>query len=152
MIESHDYRLHLEGTSVKMGLLTDPDGTLEDLEVASPPEFGGPDGVWSPEHLFVASVSGCLMTTFRAIADLSKLEVVSYRDDAVGTLVRGEDRYYRIEKITLRPRIVIGEHASPERAHRLVEKAEQACLISRSVSSEIVVEPTVEVAAPVYNS
>lgn len=39
-----------------------------------PPEFGGPERTWSPEHLFVAAVSSCLMTTFRAIAEMSELE------------------------------------------------------------------------------
>ena len=35
-----------------------------DLTVATPPEFGGPAGVWSPEELLVASVGSCLLSTF----------------------------------------------------------------------------------------
>ena len=34
------------------------------LTVATPPEFGGPESVWSPEELFVASVGSCLLSTF----------------------------------------------------------------------------------------
>lgn len=44
-------------------------GDCRCVEVAAPPQFmGGIHGVWSPEHLFTAAVSGCLMTTFLAIA------------------------------------------------------------------------------------
>jgi len=35
------------------------------IEVATLPEFPkGIPGIWSPEHLFTAAVSSCLMTTF----------------------------------------------------------------------------------------
>lgn len=144
MIDSHDYPLYLESTGHKEGVLTSPDD-LPKLDVASPPEFGGPERVWSPEHLFVAAVSSCLMTTFRAIADMSKVEIVDYRDEPSGHLVR-EDSLYRIESVTLRPHILIADPAQLERAHRLIEKAERACLISRSVSADIRLLPTIEVA------
>ena len=147
MIDSHDYTVTLDGTGPKTGKLTDHTLAVA-IDVASPPEFGGPQGVWSPEHLFVASASACLMTTFQAIADLSGVEVISYSDQATGHLQRGEDRRYRIDKITLRPSIVVGGvHA--DRALRLVFKAEAACLISGSINSEIVVEPDMQVVTPV---
>ena len=148
MIESHDYFLHLEGTGPKTGTMTADEDNLPMLHVASPPEFGGPDSIWSPEHLFVAAVSSCLMTTFRSIADLSKLEVVAYADDPVGHLIRDESRMYRIESVTLRPRVTIADPEKVDRALRLIEKAEAACLVSRSVSAEIHLEPTVDVVEP----
>ena len=147
MIESHDYTVTLDGTGPKTATLTDHTLAVA-IDVASPPEFGGPQGVWSPEHLFVASVSACLMTTFQAIADLSGVEVISYSDQAIGHLQRGEDRRYRIDKITLRPRVVVNG-VQADRALRLVFKAEAACLISGSINSEIVVEPDIQVVTPV---
>ena len=147
MIDSHDYTVTLDGTGPKTGTLTDPALSVA-IEVASPPEFGGPHGVWSPEHLFVASVSACLMTTFQAIADLSGVKVISYSDQAIGHLQRGEDRRYRIDRITLRPRVVVSG-VEADRALRLVFKAEAACLISGSINSEVVVEPDIQVVAPV---
>jgi peroxiredoxin-like protein len=145
MIDTHEYPLRLEGMGPKEGVLTSTDD-LPKLDVASPPEFGGPGRTWSPEHLFVAALSSCLMTTFRAIATISNLDIVDYSDDAVGHLVR-EESLYRIASVTLRPRIVITDAEKVEKATRLVEKAERACLISRSVNAKIVVEPTIEVAA-----
>lgn len=94
MIDSYEYRLRLSGAGVKAGRFTDPEADLPPLRVASPPEFGGPGGIWSPEHMFVAAVSSCLMTTFRAIAEMASLEVVEYSDDASGRLARAEDGLY----------------------------------------------------------
>lgn len=151
MTEQHHYRIQLEGTGVKTGQLSAPADDLADLAVASPPEFGGPGRTWSPEHLFVAALSSCLMTTFRAIAAGSLLEVVSYHDEATGELVRAQDGMYRIESVVLRPRVVIADPTKLERAHRLLEKAERACLISRSVSCTVTMEPTVTAATPVLH-
>ena len=119
---------------------------LPSLYVASPPEFGGPEGVWSPEHLFVASLAACLMTTFRAIAELSKLEIIEYTDEALGHLQRGDDRRYSIDRVILRPKVVIGSHDDLEKARRLLRKAEETCLISRSVASEVILDAQVLVA------
>ena len=143
MLATHDYPLHLDSTGPKTGMFTSEDD-LPKLDVASPPEFGGPGRTWSPEHLFVAAISSCLMTTFRAVATMSNLNVVDYTDEPVGHLVR-DGSFYRIETVTLRPRIVIADPDKVEKAWRLLEKAEQACLISRSVNSEIRLDATVAV-------
>lgn len=146
MIESHDYEIQIVSTGVRSGVLDSEEDRLPSLYVASPPEFGGPEGVWSPEHLFIASVASCLMTTFRAMAELSKLEIIEYSDEVTGRLQRGEDRLYSIDKITLRPRVVIGSDEDLEKAEKLLNKAEVTCLISRSTKSEIVMEAQVLVA------
>ena len=143
MLESHDYDVTVTGTGAKTGLLEAPLDDLPELEVSSPPEFGGPDGVWSPEHLFVAAVASCLMTTFRSIATNSGIEVLDYVDHSTGQLRRAEDGLYSIERVTLRPMVVISGDSKPERALRLLDKAERVCLIGRSISSEVVLDPTV---------
>ncbi|MEX2134653.1 MAG: OsmC family protein [Acidimicrobiia bacterium] len=143
MIESHEYQVLLTGTDPKTGYLESDEDRLPKLEVATPPEFGGPGETWSPEHLFVAAVSSCLMTTFHAIAQISGLEVLEYHDEAISHLQRGDDRLYRIDRVTVRPRVVIADESKIDKAVHLLEKAEAVCLISRSVSSEIDLHPTV---------
>lgn len=149
MIESHVYEVQLTGTGPKTGTMNSFKDGLPILPISSPPEFAGPEGVWSPEHLYVAAISACLMTTFRAIADVSRVEVVEYTDSASGLLERGDDRLYSMPRITLRPRVVVDDETKVDKVHRLLEKAEAVCLISRSVNSEIVMEPTVLVASSV---
>lgn len=146
MIESHDYQIEIVSTGVRSGVVESEEDRLPSLYLASPPEFGGPEGVWSPEHLFVAAVAACLMTTFRAIAELSKLEIVDYTDEAVGHLQRGEDRLYRIDRITLKPKVVISNHDDLDKTQEMLRKAERSCLISRSTNCEIVMDAQVLVA------
>lgn len=146
MIESHDYEIQIVSTGVRSGVLDSEGDRLPSLYVASPPEFGGPEGVWSPEHLFIASVASCLMTTFRAMAEISKLEITEYTDDTIGHLHRGEDRLYSIDRITLRPKVVIVRDEDLDKAEKLLKKAEEVCLISRSVKSEITMDAQVLVA------
>jgi len=148
MIESHDYHLTLRSTGPKAGEFTGTEGEVPALAAASPPEFQGPGKTWSPEHLFVAAISGCLMTTFRAIAERSGVEVLEYSDAPSGRLARGEDGRYRMESVTLRPRVVVSDDDEVDKTVRLLHKAEEACLISRSVSAEVWMEERVQAATP----
>jgi organic hydroperoxide reductase OsmC/OhrA len=148
MVESHDYQIEIISTGLKTGRLTAAADDLPVLDVASPPEFDGPEGVWSPEHMFVASLGACLMTTFRAIAAASGVEILEYEDRVTGRLTQAPDRLYRIERVTLRPRIVIADPGQVDKARRLLDKAERACLISRSVNSQVVLDPSIRAAQP----
>lgn len=148
MVESHEYRVEIISTGIKTGRLAAPGDGLPELDVASPPEFDGPEGVWSPEHMFVASLAACLMTTFRAIAAASGVEVLEYNGRATGRLVQADDRLYRIDRVVLRPEIVIANPDQVDKARRLLDKAERACLISRSVNSQIEMAGSIRAAQP----
>jgi organic hydroperoxide reductase OsmC/OhrA len=79
MPTEHYYEVNLEWNEARKGTLHS--SALNDaITVATPPEFPqGMPGIWSPEHLLVAAVSSCLMTTFLAIAEHSKLSFRSFR-------------------------------------------------------------------------
>ncbi len=117
-----------------------------DIDVASPPEFKGPEGRWAPEHLFVTSVNLCTMLTFLSFAQHKDLPLLSYRSRAEGTLEFVDDGY-RFTRIVLRPHIRVREAAAVATAREILEDAHRACLISRSMRSEVVVEPTIESAS-----
>jgi organic hydroperoxide reductase OsmC/OhrA len=139
--ESHSYSTSLRWVAERRGTLS-AEG-LPQLEVATPPEFpGGHPGIWSPEHMFVASAEACLMTTFLAIAANSKLAFREYSSRAEGLLEKTEQGF-RITKIILRPRLIITDASAADRAKRILERAEQLCLISRSMNTQITLEPEV---------
>jgi len=119
---------------------------LPDLEVDAPPEFKGHDGVWTPEHLFVAAVNTCFMTTFLAIAENSKLEFVSFSADAKGKLEKLEGQGFIMTEVVLRPKLLISHARDAERASRILEKAEKHCLISNSIKTETKLQPEVSFA------
>jgi organic hydroperoxide reductase OsmC/OhrA len=110
---------------------------LPDLETASPPQFDGPLGVWSPETLFSAAVADCFVLTFRAIARASKFEWNSLECKAEGVLERPEKitlfTTFNIHAVLHAP-----EGAKVDLAARLLEKAEALCLITASLKSDIV--------------
>ena len=132
------YETEVEWTNQRMGELEAPG--LATLQVASPPEFQGHEGVWTPEHYFVASVNSCFMTTFLAIANLSKLEFTSFDSKATGKLDKVEGAGYQMIEIVLRPKLIIRYAKDLERAHRLLEKAEKNCLISNSIKTQVRLE------------
>jgi organic hydroperoxide reductase OsmC/OhrA len=113
------------------------------VEVATPPQFPkGIERIWSPEHLFTAAVNSCLMTTFLAIAENSKLEFKSFDSKALGKLEMIDGKYIMSE-VTLMPVVTITRPEDKERAERVLQKSEVNCLISNSVKSKIIFQPTV---------
>ena len=84
MNEIHNYEVNLQWTNSTKGTLSSP-VLPNKIEVATPPDFPkGVEGIWTPEHLFVASINACLMATFLAITDNSKLEFINFKSNAVG--------------------------------------------------------------------
>jgi peroxiredoxin-like protein len=139
----HNYTTTVTWERDRIGELSSP--TLPDLTVATPPEF--PKGVpntWSPEHLFVASANICLMTTFLAIAENSNFEFKSFRSEATGKLEKVDGKFM-ISEIELRPVVTIKDESKKEKAIRLIEKSEAACLISNSMKSKRILTPTITV-------
>lgn len=115
----------------------------EKIKVATPPEFsGGVPNTWSPEHLYVASVNSCFMTTFLAIAENTKLPFESFSCDAEGLLEK-VDGQYLMTKITLRATLKIADQTLYEKAARILTKSESACLISRSIKASVHLEYTI---------
>jgi organic hydroperoxide reductase OsmC/OhrA len=135
------YKTEVEWTGERHGELRAP--ALPKLDVDAPPEFKGHDGVWTPEHLFVASVNSCFMTTFLAIAENSKLEFVKFHSDAEGKLEKVEGRGLMITHVTLKPKLVVKNCRDTERALRIFQKAEKHCLIANSIRTETTLEPQV---------
>lgn len=109
---------------------------LPDLETASPPQFDGPLGVWSPETLFSATVADCFILTFRAIAKASRFEWNSLECRAEGVLERPEKTTFFT---TFNVHAVLHAPAGTkvELAEKLLEKAEHLCLITASLKSEV---------------
>jgi peroxiredoxin-like protein len=145
MPQAHYYDVSVEWTAGRKGILKSDVLPLS-IEVATPPEFSnGIAGTWSPEHLFVAAVNSCLMTTFLAIAENSRLRYESFGSNAIGKLENSSGKFLMSE-VVLRPVLRIMDENDREKAMRVLEKSEKACLVSNSIKSKIVFEPLVEIA------
>jgi organic hydroperoxide reductase OsmC/OhrA len=151
-LQSHFYNIDIAWSRDRKGIMCSPElnvvaQTSGCIEVATPPEFPkGIPGIWSPEHLFTASVSSCLMTTFLAIAENSKLDFLSFHCRAKGKLEQVEGKFLMTEVLLL-PTVVVTKEIDIERAFRVLQKSEENCLISNSVKANVVMKPDVQVEA-----
>lgn len=144
----HNYNVNLQWKEGRIGNIESPQ--LKDkITIATPPEFeGGVPGIWSPEHLFTASVVSCFMTTFLAIAGFSKLEFEAFDCEATGVLSKVDGKFMMTE-VELRPKLVLSDESKIERALRILEKAETNCLIANSVRAKVTLMSDVVVSKPV---
>lgn len=120
---------------------------LADISTTSPPEFGGPEGTWSPETLLVASVADCFNLTFRSIARSSRFEWLELECRAEGKL----EKFNSITRFTafyLKARLLVPEGTSKSKAERLLHMAEKNCLITNSMVSEVQLDTEVEEVVP----
>lgn len=142
---SHQYNVNLKWNEGRVGELTSPELNAK-IEVATPPQFPkGVEGIWSPEHLFTAAVNSCFMTTFLSIAENSKLEFKEFSCSATGLLDQVEGKFLMTEVI-LNPILVITKEEDKEKALRVLEKSEKACLISNSINSKVTLNSNITVA------
>ncbi len=142
--EEHHYNVEVQWTDGSTGKMSAP-GIDEELQIATPPEFpGGVEGIWSPEHLYTASVAACFMTSFTAVARYSKFEYLDLKIQSSGVMSKEQNKFV-MSKVILKPELTINSQVSEKKAHRLLEKAEEICLITRSITAAVVMEPMVHV-------
>ncbi len=150
-MDEHFYNVDITWTQARKGMLSSPElenPLKEDnnnIEVATPPQFpNGIPGIWSPEHLFTAAVSSCLMTTFLSIAENSKLEYTHFQCGAKGKLEKVEGKMM-VSEIFLEPVVTIVHEEDREKAERILQKSEAACLISNSIKSKVTMTTVIQV-------
>ena len=117
------------------------------VPASSSPFYGGVATRVNPEEAVIAGLSSCHMLTFLALAAKQGLKVLSYVDSAVGVLGRNADGRMALTEITLRPRVVFGDHTAVEQAdfEALHQKAHKHCFIGNSLNSTIHIEPQLPV-------
>ncbi len=141
-MEKHTYNVDINWNQDRKGMMCSPElaegnkPSSNCIEVATPPEFPkGIPHIWSPEHLFTASVSSCLMTTFLAIAENSKLDFIGFSCKSKGILDKLDGKYAMTEVI-LEPTVTI-------KTEKDVEKSEAACLTTNSIKSKVSMNPKI---------
>ena len=109
---------------------------VDALQVASPPEFGGPGGRWSPETLLAAAVGDCFVLTFRSIAKASHVAWTGIRCEVVGTLDLVE-RIPQFTRFEIQARLTVRVGGDAASAQRALEKAHKLCLVSNSLKASV---------------
>jgi peroxiredoxin-like protein len=136
----HSYKVN--ANAVKDGRYKVFAENLHEIDTAPPKNFGGPGNIWSPEDLFVATIANCFLMTFKAVSSLSKLDWISLDVNAEGILDKVESKM-QFTKVILNATLKIQEGGNSERAIRIMEKAEQNCLVTNSIKTKVLLSPFV---------
>ncbi|MEQ1904287.1 MAG: OsmC family protein [Pirellulaceae bacterium] len=126
----------VQGRAQADGLVTLSGEKLQPLQSAPPAQFGGPGTEWSPEDLLVAAVADCFILSFRAIAAASKFAFNELNVTVDGSLDRVE-REMLFTEFKIHARLSVAADVDAARAQRLLEKAEQTCLVTNSLKSKV---------------
>ena len=125
-------------------------GNGPQMDFSAPPDAQGHSGVLTPEDAFVAATNSCIMLMFLWAAERFRLDLRSYECRAEGTKLIALDRTETFTHLRLWPKIKIatGEE-DPEkvraRAQRAIQAAQKYSLVANSVTSEVIIEPEIEI-------
>ena len=119
-----------------------------DLDVATPPEFGGEnERTWSPEDLLVASAATCFAVTLAAIVRRRTVPLLSLHIEGNGHVGPRDDGQLGFTSIDLQ---VTAETDTADTATQLdaaIERAENGCLVAMALNIPVNVQATVTVAS-----
>jgi organic hydroperoxide reductase OsmC/OhrA len=101
------------------------------LVVGPPPELGGSDAWWSPEHLLVSALATCMTATFAAAAARAHVPLGAYRCRAKGVLDRFEGKVAFTEMLLAVDVTVVADDV--ERTRRLLEEAKARCFVANTL-------------------
>lgn len=148
----HHYRTNLTWTGAAAGFQSyeDYDRTHQIaapgkpvLTTSSDPAFLGLPQLWNPEDMLVAALSSCHMLSYLACCARARIEVISYTDEAEGTMLEDGKGGGYFKEVVLTPRVVIADAAKLEHATRLHGTAHKVCFIANSVNFEVAHRPVV---------
>jgi organic hydroperoxide reductase OsmC/OhrA len=114
-----------------------------DLAGSADPMFRGDGALHNPEDLFVAAISSCHMLSYLALCARNGVRVLSYEDEARGTLRFDGTGAGRFVEVTLTPRVRVARAEDVPLGEQLHELAHETCYIASSCSVAIRHQPTV---------
>lgn len=144
MDDTHYYEVNLLWNFATQGKLSSP-VIPSKIEAATP--NGLPRGIkerWTPQHLFVAAINSCLMSTFLLVADNSKFQFISFESNAVGRIEKVNGKFL-VTEIVLKPSLTIPSTQNETKAKRVLEMIEKACAIANSIKTKITLEPVLTI-------
>ena len=142
MPKKYVFKTELRWSGFKRGSLSSPG--KPNIGIATPPEFNGEGGYWSPEELLLSAVDSCIMTTFLHYAERKKVDFGTYESETEGILER-IDNQFMFSKIIVKPEISVKSEDQIDKVKQLMIFAEKNCFISNSIKSEVEVMPEIKV-------
>lgn len=142
----HSFHLTAEWEGLRNGKGDIETGNLK-TEVSIPPEMDGPGIGTNPDEMLLGAAATCYLITLAAMLENSGIgkKMLSLESEGIVDVTNGVITY---EKIIHKPYIELYEDADDRTVntvHRLVEKAEQSCMISRALKGNVEVAAEAQV-------
>jgi organic hydroperoxide reductase OsmC/OhrA len=115
------------------------------IEGSSDPLFRGDPARWNPELELTAALSQCHMLWYLHLCAAAGVTVVSYTDDAHGSMAEDDDGGGQFTEVVLRPRVAVASPDMIETAVGLHEEAHAKCFIANSVNFPVRLRPVITV-------
>lgn len=137
----HIFTLHADWPGGRNDTGTINAGNLN-TTVSIPSEMNGPGIGTNPDEMLLGAAATCYIITLAAMMERNNLqkESLTMTSKGVVDVTNGVITY---QKIIHKPRIVLKVDATEQdvqKAHKLVEKAETSCMISRAVKGNVEIE------------
>ena len=144
------FQVELNWLSKQKGILSAHDvrGTVH---VATPASFGGEGKDWSPEHLFLGSLSSCFMATYLVFTKKFLFEISRFECNVIGQVELIEGKY-QFTSINIFPKIYVADDALIEKARLALQKTQEYCLVSNSIKAEVIYHSEVIIDHYLWNS
>lgn len=114
-----------------------------DLLASADKPFRGDPERWNPEDMLLASLSECHLLSYLYACVNAGVIVVSYRDQATGTMREDGHGGGAFTEVTLHPEVVVAEASMIEAAQKAHAQANAMCFIANSMNFPVRHEPTV---------
>ncbi len=137
----HHFHLYADWPGLRNDIGTIDAGNLK-TKISIPPEMDGPGIGTNPDEMLLGAAATCYIITLAAMMERSKLEKVALTMESVGVVdvTKGVITY---KKIIHKPQILLKQDATEKDevlAHKLAEKAETSCMISRAIKGNVEIE------------
>jgi len=137
----YEYEIETEWKEAKEGVLQSD--KKPDVRIGCPPEFGGDPVYWSPEHLLVASVDICIMTTFLDLVKKETISLVSYSSKATGK-AQLVDGIFKFKTIEITPDITISHKENVLAIRKLINQSAEKCMVSNTLNIKVMMKPKIK--------
>lgn len=111
----------------------------DELVISAARDFKGDDKHHNPEDLLLRALSSCHMMSYFYVCQQHDIELLSYTDQATGTLILKEDNSGGFTKVSLNPIITLKDASQESLAMALHEQAHKLCFIANSVSFPVII-------------
>ena len=147
-MESHSQSYKASASTAAGGAVSVRSGLSPVLPTIASPSLGQPGEHWSPEGLLCAAVAGCFALTFRSLAYEAHYPWHSMECEVTGCTER-MDNGPRFVRLSTTARLRVTRDTDPLQGIRLLEQANDNCLVAqslcaaRTLQAEVVTEPAV---------